>query len=132
MKYFTIEELTCTDTGLVNIPSQSHKDNLLVLVEKVLDPARTLLGRPIKVNSAFRSMEVNEAVHGVKTSRHLTCNTKVISRLAVRLLQMQGLVGAQPIQRQPNRIVMFLVDRVHFLLPARGLLKFLTLPFRSV
>jgi len=41
----------------------------------VLDPLRELYGKPIKINSGFRSPDVNKAVGGVSTSGHLlgTC-----------------------------------------------------------
>ena len=71
MKYFTIDELTTTTTGLKNIPAKSQIDNLNALVTNVLDPVRSLLGRPITVNSGFRSQAVNSAVKGAKTSQHL-------------------------------------------------------------
>ena len=71
MKYFTIEELTHTNTGLENDPDLSQQLNLRVLVENILDPVRLLLGKPIKVNSGFRSPDVNHAVGGVSSSLHL-------------------------------------------------------------
>jgi len=71
MRYFTLEELTHTDTGIVNIPTQAQKSNLIALVENVLDPVRVLFGRAITVNSGFRSPLVNSAVKGSKTSQHL-------------------------------------------------------------
>jgi len=72
MKYFTIQELTTTNSGLKNIPTEYETDNLMALVDNVLDPARELIGRAIQVNSGFRSREVNAKVGGVKNSQHLT------------------------------------------------------------
>jgi len=71
MKHFTINELTQT-THELNIPNKEQTENLKLLVEKVLDPARDELNAPIKVTSGFRSPEVNKAVNGAKTSQHLT------------------------------------------------------------
>ena len=72
-KYFTIEELTVTDTGIENKPNGEQMNNLKLLVENVLDPARELNGAPITVNSGFRSKEVNfhKTINGSKTSQHL-------------------------------------------------------------
>ena len=39
------------------------------LAEK-LEEVRKVLGKPIMINSAFRSIEVNAAVGGVKSSQH--------------------------------------------------------------
>lgn len=71
MKYFTFEELSKTSTGLPNIPTEEHKRNLRLLVEKVLDPLRIVYGKPIYVTSGYRSKEVNKKVGGVTTSLHL-------------------------------------------------------------
>ena len=69
--YFTFEELTSTQTGLYNCPvASSHLGNLACLWD-VLNLIRSKLGRPIIINSAFRSPEVNRAVGGVKNSLHM-------------------------------------------------------------
>lgn len=72
-KYFSVEELTVTDTGLPNQPATSELVNLRNLVESVLDPAREKIGIPIKVNSGYRCPAVNAhtIVRGAKTSQHL-------------------------------------------------------------
>lgn len=70
MKYFTEEELTITGTDLPNTPNEEQGNNLHILVEKLLDPIREMWGKPITVNSAFRSEKVNEKVGGVAISQH--------------------------------------------------------------
>ena len=70
MKYFTINELTKTSTGISNIPNAEHVANLIYLVENLLDKAREQLGMPITVTSGYRSEKVNKAVGGVATSQH--------------------------------------------------------------
>ena len=71
MKYFTIKELTATSTGLPNEPNEEQIKNLEHLVREILDPLRTVYGAPIRVNSGFRSPEVNRRVGGVANSQHL-------------------------------------------------------------
>lgn len=71
MKYFTIHELTQSSHGL-NIPNDAQIENLKLLVEKVLDPAREELKAPIKITSGFRSKEINYIIGGAKNSQH--CN----------------------------------------------------------
>lgn len=71
MKYFKMDELTVTNTGLQNIPTPKEQANLRLLVEKILDPLREMYGKPIKVNSGYRSKLVNAAVGGAKNSDHL-------------------------------------------------------------
>ena len=69
---FTLAELTDTDTGIANNPSQGEINNLKLLVQKVLQPVRDKFG-VINVTSGFRSPEVNSApsVKGSATSDHL-------------------------------------------------------------
>lgn len=70
-KYFTFDELTATNTGLLNIPNKEQLENMQDLVTNILDPLRELYGKPIKVNSAFRSILVNKKAKGSKTSDHM-------------------------------------------------------------
>lgn len=77
MKYFTLEELCKSSTakrlGLTNYPQREEIfNNLRTLVDKVLDPAREMLGAPIIVSSGYRSPKVNKLVGGVSNSEHLT------------------------------------------------------------
>jgi len=70
-KYFTIEELIKTNSKLVNVPSKAETENLRLLVENVLDPLREKYGKPITVNSGYRSPIVNARVGGAKNSDHV-------------------------------------------------------------
>lgn len=71
MEYFTLKELSKTDTGLANTPDASAVKALTALVDNILDPLRRAWGRPIYVNSGYRCKAVNNAVGGSKTSQHL-------------------------------------------------------------
>lgn len=75
MKYFTIKELSDSDTAKkLNIDNEPDKDtmeNMRRLIDIVLDPARELFGKPIKVNSGYRSSMLNEIIGGAKHSYHL-------------------------------------------------------------
>ena len=70
-KHFTLEELTHTDhRELENIPNETELANLKRLAE-FLETVKTVLGgKPIMVNSAFRSKVVNDAVGSKDTSQH--------------------------------------------------------------
>lgn len=69
--HFTFEELTSTQTGLYNIPvTDSHLSNLASLWN-TLNYIREKLDRPIVINSAFRSPQVNEQVGGSDRSLHM-------------------------------------------------------------
>ena len=75
MKYFTIAELCKSDTadrkGIDNRCKKEHVANLTALVDNVLDPLREAYGKPITVNSGFRSPALNKAVGGSATSDHM-------------------------------------------------------------
>jgi len=79
MKYFTIQELIVTSQKLNNTPSETSKQNLIKLVDNLLDPIREAWGSSIKVNSGYRSLAVNTAVGGSKTSQHMTGQAADIS-----------------------------------------------------
>ena len=70
-EHFTLAELTHTDhRELENIPNETETKNLHQLAE-FLETVKTVLGgKPIMVNSAFRSEAVNTAVGSKNTSQH--------------------------------------------------------------
>lgn len=71
IKYFSLQEMTATSVRVKNYPTSWQQiDNLLKLAH-TLDFVREKLGKPIRVNSAFRSPLVNAAVKGSNTSAHL-------------------------------------------------------------
>jgi hypothetical protein len=76
MKYFTIEELSHSDTAVArkidNNPSHVVVENLEALVLNVLDPLREAYGKPIRVNSGYRSPRLNLVIGGAKNSQHMT------------------------------------------------------------
>ena len=73
MKYFSLSELTRTNKNLPNVPNEQEKANLIKLVDNILDPLRELYGKPITINSGYRSPLVNSATENAsKTSDHMT------------------------------------------------------------
>ena len=69
--HFTLEELTFTDhREFDNTPNDQELANLVRLAD-FLEQVKTLLdNKPIMINSAFRSEEVNRAVGSKDTSQH--------------------------------------------------------------
>ena len=67
---FTLDELTRTRFSVDNTPGPKEAAALQLLAEKVLQPARDVLG-PIEVTSGFRNVSVNTLVHGARNSHHL-------------------------------------------------------------
>jgi hypothetical protein len=69
--HFSLEELTHTDhRELDNTPNSSEINNLKRLAEMLEEVKDLLDGKPIMVNSAFRSKAVNDAVGSKDTSQH--------------------------------------------------------------
>lgn len=70
-EHFTLEELTHTDhRQFDNTPNATELANLTRLAV-LLEQVKTLLGnKPVMVNSAFRSKQVNDAVGSKDSSQH--------------------------------------------------------------
>ena len=70
---FTLEELTHSEIaerlGLDNTPNEDVKANLVRLA-RFLEEVRAVLKRPIMVNSAYRSQDVNAQLGSKPTSQH--------------------------------------------------------------
>ena len=79
--HFTLAELTHTDhRTLDNTPNAVELANLKRLAEFLETVKTTLGGKPVMINSAFRSKAVNDAVGSKDTSQHrlgLACDFKV-------------------------------------------------------
>lgn len=74
MRFFSIKELcksvTADKYNIDNTPTQEVIENLTQLVDNILDPLREVWGRPIYVNSGYRSPELNVKVGGSVGSQH--------------------------------------------------------------
>ena len=69
--HFTLAELTHTDhREFDNTPNETETANLQRLAEFLEIVKTTLGGKPIMVNSAFRSKQVNDAAGSKDTSQH--------------------------------------------------------------
>lgn len=61
---------TAVRKGIDNTPTAEVKANLTALVANVLDPLREAYGKPIVINSGYRSPRLNKLVGGVARSQH--------------------------------------------------------------
>jgi zinc D-Ala-D-Ala carboxypeptidase len=70
-KHFTLEELTHTDhREFDNTPNDAELENLKRLAEFLEEVKAALGGKPVMVNSGFRSKQVNDAVGSKDSSQH--------------------------------------------------------------
>ena len=69
--HFTLEELTITEhREFDNEPNEVERANLVRLANFLEQVKELLGGKPVMVNSAFRSAQVNQAVGSAPTSQH--------------------------------------------------------------
>tara|TARA_R110002012_G_scaffold123130_2_gene273417 strand:- start:632 stop:1090 length:459 start_codon:yes stop_codon:yes gene_type:complete len=61
---------TATRLGIKNEPNDEQMKNMLNIAQEVFEPLRMWVGGPIKINSFFRSPELNKAIGGSGKSQH--------------------------------------------------------------
>jgi hypothetical protein len=94
--HFSLKEMTYSQSavrhGIDNSPDQAALNNLKALCLNVLEPIRTLVGnKPVKVNSAYRSLRLNSLVGGSLKSEHLSgkaCDFEVVGLDNLSLAKM--------------------------------------------
>jgi hypothetical protein len=72
--HITYDEATTSPTalrlGIENKPTESELQSMKIVANTCFEPLRKWYGKPIKVNSFFRCVELNKAIGGSKTSQH--------------------------------------------------------------
>jgi hypothetical protein len=61
---------TATRLGIKNNPNAEQMENMITIAKEVFEPLRAYVGGPIKINSFFRSPELNKAIGGSTKSQH--------------------------------------------------------------
>lgn len=64
------ESYTAKRNNIKNDPNDYELSNMELLAKEVFEPLREWVGGPIKINSMFRSKDLNDAIKGSKTSQH--------------------------------------------------------------
>jgi zinc D-Ala-D-Ala carboxypeptidase len=74
-EHISLREATHSDKaeklGLDNSPNAEQLNNMVLVATMCFEPLRLWYGKPIKINSFFRSEAVNKAVNGSPTSNHM-------------------------------------------------------------
>ncbi len=65
-----VYSITATRLGIDNTPEDNQLHFMEIIAEKVFEPLREWVGGPIKINSFYRSPELNTAIGGSATSQH--------------------------------------------------------------
>jgi len=61
---------TATRLNIKNNPNAEQMKNMVAIAEEVFEPLRMWVNGPIKINSFFRSPELNKAIGGSSKSQH--------------------------------------------------------------
>lgn len=61
---------TATRKDIDNTPSPEILERMKALAENIFEPLRAHVGGPIKINSFYRSINLNVAIGGAKSSQH--------------------------------------------------------------
>lgn len=73
---FTLDEMVRSQTAkqkkIDNTPNQKVIDNLIRVCQKILEPVRAHFGKPVRINSGYRSPALNKAIGGARNSQHMT------------------------------------------------------------
>jgi zinc D-Ala-D-Ala carboxypeptidase len=64
------QSFTAKRLGINNIPTEDQMFNMITVATEIFEPLRKWVGGPIKINSFFRSGELNKAIGGSATSQH--------------------------------------------------------------
>ncbi len=74
-KHISYEEGVRSNTakreGINNEPNKATLKRMKLVAEKCFEPVREKHGKPLRINSFYRSPELNKAVRGSKTSQHM-------------------------------------------------------------
>lgn len=65
-----VKSNTATRLGIDNIPGDYELGNMTLIAERLFEPLRAWVGGPVKINSFYRSKELNLAIGGSQRSQH--------------------------------------------------------------
>jgi zinc D-Ala-D-Ala carboxypeptidase len=72
--HISYKEATFSQTAIRkdidNTPSEEILERMKAVAENVFEPLRAYVGGPIKINSFYRSINLNTAIGGAKSSQH--------------------------------------------------------------
>jgi zinc D-Ala-D-Ala carboxypeptidase len=65
-----IYSTTATRKGIDNTPNEDQRKAMHEIARDIFEPLREWVGGPIRINSFFRSPELNKAIGGSSSSQH--------------------------------------------------------------
>lgn len=103
-EHFRLDEFTRSNiakiSGIPNIPSAAHIENLRLLCVNVLEPVRSLVGAPVIISSGYRSPLLNRhpEIKGARNSQHQTGRAADFSVKGLTTQQLFELIVNSEIQ----------------------------------
>ena len=84
---------TALRLGIENKPNEEQLANMKLLAEEVFEPLRAYVGGPIKINSFFRSPELNKAIgvvqnHNIVMVKQSILTTRLVDALTLKCLNL--------------------------------------------
>lgn len=77
-KHISYKEVTYSQTAIRNdidnTPNEEQLERIKLAAENIFEPLRKWIGNPIKINSCFRSLELNKRIGGAQSSQHCANN----------------------------------------------------------
>lgn len=67
-----VHSYTAKRLHIDNTPNELQLAAMRNVANKVFEPLREFVGGPVKINSFFRSYELNKAIGGTRNSQHMT------------------------------------------------------------
>lgn len=114
--HFTLEELTFSEIavrrGLDNAPSQEIVEKLR-LTAQGLERIRSLVGKPIHVNSCYRSPLVNAAVGSQPASQHIKGEAADITCKGVPPKELAVLIAENRVDLAIDQVILEFGSWVH-------------------
>lgn len=87
-KHISYKEATYSNYAkkhkIENTPDDEQIKNMKLLAKEVFEPLREWVGGPIRVNSMYRSLELNTAIKGSLKSSHLKGQAMDITSMGLR------------------------------------------------
>lgn len=101
-KNFSLNELQASRTaslyGISNLANEAVVGALKALVERLLQPLRDMLEKPIKISSGYRCPELNRRIGGVRSSQHCLGEAVDISVDGLTTLELARLIIASGLE----------------------------------
>lgn len=89
-EHFQLSEFTRNSHGLANDPPAEVIPVLREFCEKILEPLRTYVNRPVVITSGYRSVELNRKAGGLPNSYHRATSTRCAADIQVGGIPLAG------------------------------------------